>query len=150
MNRDEENASGITIFMLLTMPSVTDCDIASGLPIANTESPTCRRPGVAELDRHELPLAVGLQFQHRNVRERIGSHQLGFDFFIVRQDANDARGMTGHVMIRDDVPFLRNDDAAAARLVLHLAPLIILSGNNLNPHQRWLHPRDCAFNGRMG
>jgi hypothetical protein len=35
-----QNMPGITISVLLTIPIVTDCDRASGLPSASTRSPT--------------------------------------------------------------------------------------------------------------
>ena len=47
-----QNSCGMIISVLLTMPIVTDCDSASGLPSASTRSPTLS-------ERAEPKLATG-------------------------------------------------------------------------------------------
>ena len=48
--------------VLLTMPSVTDCDSASGLPIASTTSPARELGRVAEARRRKRVGFAGFSF----------------------------------------------------------------------------------------
>jgi len=122
VNRAVENADGITILMLLTMPSVTDWDMASGLPIANTASPTCNKLESPNSDGGEFARVSGLSFK-TEYRPTGRYRQFGGDFLVAGEDDDDAGGVAGDVMVRDDKAVLGDDDAAAAGFVFDLAAL---------------------------
>ncbi len=94
------------------------------------------RVRVAKVDGGEFAFGVGLQFQDGDVGERVGTDEVGGDFLVTGEDDDEAGGVSGDVVIGDDVAFLADDDAAAAAFELHLAALIILRGDNLDADQR--------------
>ena len=57
-----QNMPGMIISVLLTIPIVTDCDSASGLPSASTRSPTCSEPTSPKLATGNFRGAAGFSF----------------------------------------------------------------------------------------
>ena len=63
MRLNGQNMPGMIISVLLTMPIVTDCESASGLPRASTRSPTLSLRDVAERGDRELARRRGPQLR---------------------------------------------------------------------------------------
>ena len=78
---------------------------------------------------------VRAELDHGDIRQRVGADQFGLDFLAVREGANDAGGMPGHVMVGDQKTVLGDDGAAADGLLLDFAPIAEVGGNHLDPHQ---------------
>ena len=82
-----QNMPGMIISVLLTMPIVTDCDSASGLPSASTRSPTFSFEDVAERRDRERARRRGPQPEDGDVRQRVGADELGGNLLALRQRA---------------------------------------------------------------
>ena len=98
---------------LETMPCVIDEESASGLPIANTVSPTRSAVGVAELGVREGLAFAARELEHREVGERVVGDDGGAHHPPVGERAVDAGGVAGDVEVGEHVPLRRDDDAAA-------------------------------------
>ena len=90
----------------------------------------------------------GLSFRTDNIRQRVGADQFGLDLLAVPQGAEHARGMTGDVVVGDNVTFLGDDRPAADSLHFDFAPLAIIGGDHANPHQGRLDSRNSRINLR--
>ena len=94
--------------------------------------------GVAE-DRHRKHRrGAGFELDDRDVGERIGAHQLGFEVLAVGQGAEEPGAMSGHMMIGDQMAFLADNRAAADALLFLFASFAVVSGHHLNPDERGL------------
>ena len=127
-----QNSCGMIISVLLTIPIVTDCDSASGLPSASTRSPTFSDVAVPKRRHRELARLRRLQLEHRDVGQRIGADQLGRNLFARRQRADDRLGLAGDVVVGHHVPFGGDDRAAAGRLTLQLAAVLVVDGDDVD------------------
>ena len=79
MRLNGQNMPGMIISVLLTIPIVTDCDSASGLPSASTRSPTFERRHVTERGDRKLARLRRPELQDGDVGQRIGPDQVGGD-----------------------------------------------------------------------
>ena len=83
----------------------------------------------------ELPRLRRLELEHRDVRQRIGADELGRDLFPRRQRAEDRLGLAGDVVVGDHVPLGRDDGAAARRLALQLAAVLVVDRHDVDADQ---------------
>ena len=98
------------------MPAVAVRSRPKGLPIAITESPTRTRVGVAELERRQ-PTRARLDAEDGEVGRGIAADELRRQRVLVREADLDRVGALDHVVVRDDVAGLVDDEAGAERLL---------------------------------
>ena len=144
MRLNGQNMPGMIISVLLTIPIVTDCDSASGLPRASTRSPTFSVRDVAERGDRKRARRRRPQPEHGDVRQRIGADELGGNLFAVGERAGDRARAPGDVMVGDDEAVRRDDGAAAGRLALELAAVLEVDRDDMDADQAG---RDLAEGG---
>ena len=135
MRLNGQNMPGMIISVLLTIPIVTDCESASGLPRASTRSPTFSFVTSPNVATGNLRGVVGPQAEHGDVRQRIGADELGGNLFAVGERAGDRARAPGDVMVGDDVAVRRDDGAAARRLALELAAVLKVDRDDVDADQ---------------
>ena len=96
-----------------TTPVVTVCERPNGFPMAITVSPM-RRPSERP-SRREGELLLRVELQDGEVGGRIGPDHLGEELAPVEEPDPEAGAALHHVVVREDVPVGRDDDARAER-----------------------------------
>jgi hypothetical protein len=87
------------------------------------------------------------EFEDGDVGHGVGADEFRLDFVLVGEGALDAGGLAGDMVVCDDVALGRDDDAAAAGLVLHLAAVVIVGPDDFDPHQGRLDRFDGQGDG---
>ena len=88
------------------------------------------------------------QPQHGDVRQRVGADEFRRNLLAVRERAHDRAGAAGDVVVRDDVAFRRDDRAAARRLALELAAVLVVDRDDVDPDQAGGDLRERRFDRR--
>lgn len=113
------------------MPEVTDCDKASGLPIAKTGFP----PAAFPISPSARGRVRRIQLNHGDVGERVAADEFRFDLLAVGKRAGNPDCIGRDVMIRHNVTIRRNNHAAAVTFGFGFAPAACGCGHDVNPHQ---------------
>ena len=100
----------------LTIPMVAVLPMPNGSPMASTTSPTC---SFEESPSGRVGQTCGVDFDHGDIRLRIGADQLGLKLAIVAEVNLDIRGAVDHVVIGEDRS-VGGDDHAGTEALLAL------------------------------